>query len=105
MKELKARLEKEINNQVNIGGRTTSKAVKHWCVRIMHEMEIEEPGRVWVQNGKLPFVFREHHMGQTFHEAHSHHEIWQAKERKKDVAREAEGSYGKVLGQFEVPCQ
>ena len=54
MKELKARLEKEIKNQVKIGGRAISSAVKHWCVRIMHEMEIEEPGRVWVQNGKLP---------------------------------------------------
>ena len=55
MQELKSRLSVEVKRQMKNGARTTSTAVRHWCMNIMQEMEAEMAGRVWVQNGKLPF--------------------------------------------------
>ena len=55
MKELKSRLTVEIKNHIKAGGRCTTSACRQWCLRIMQEMELEEPGRVWVAKGRLPF--------------------------------------------------
>ena len=56
MKNLKSRLSVQVKQHIKEGGRCTSSTVKNWCVFLMHEMEVEEPGRVWVKNGRMPFT-------------------------------------------------
>ena len=55
MRELKNRLSHAVNQHMKSWSRMTVGACRHFCSRIMEDMETEHAGRVWVQAGKLPF--------------------------------------------------
>ena len=54
MRELKNRLSHAAKQHRKSGSRMTVGACRHFCLRIMEDMETEQAGRVWVQAGKLP---------------------------------------------------
>ena len=55
MRELKIRLAQQVKDALKAGQRMTTKMVQRGCLQVMAAMEESCPGRVWVNNGALPF--------------------------------------------------